>query len=155
MKYYCTNCSYVYDEITWEEELNIAPMTMWWEIDEENFYCPNCESTKEDFIAPKEEIIYPNDQNNLTAVEAMHFPVYEIKWDELHFKIWEDNHPMNEEHFIYKISLIDENWDIIEEKKFNQDEELVWSFDISYLSSFELRVYCNEEGIFSSWVIEV
>lgn len=152
MKYHCTNCSYIYDEVLWEPEQEVEPFTAWWEIGED-FYCPVCFSPKDDFISPKEEYIYLK-KDNLTIVEAIHYPKYFVEWDILKFEIWEEPHPIEEEHFVYKVWLYDDAWDLLEEKSFKPWQKAVWEFDLTYLDEFELRVFCNHDWVFSTWVIE-
>ncbi len=153
MKYHCTWCDYIYDEMLWDEDLWLAPHTFFDSLPND-FFCPFCDTHKDDFVVLEEQINYPIDKNKLTNFEAEHFPIYEINWDVLKFEIWQIEHPMQEEHFVYKVALFDDSWDMIEEKKFKIWDELSWSFDIEYLDSFELRVYCSRDWVFSSWVIE-
>lgn len=49
-KYVCQLCGYVYDEEKGEPAMNIAPGTKWSEIPED-FTCPLCGASKDDFKA--------------------------------------------------------------------------------------------------------
>lgn len=152
MQYQCTNCFYVYDENLWEPDADIEANTSFLDLPD-SFYCPNCFSSKEDFISPKEEIIYL-DKDSSTIVEAIHYPKMNIVWDELEFEIWEEPHPVTPEHFIKKVALFDNVGDILEEKKFNSKTKPAWKFDLSYLDEFEIRVYCNHDWVFSTGILE-
>jgi rubredoxin/desulfoferrodoxin (superoxide reductase-like protein) len=152
MKYHCTNCSYIYDETLWEPEQDIEAFTSWGNISED-FYCPICFSPKDDFISPKEELIYLKN-NNLTIVEAIHYPKIFIERDTLYFEIWEEPHPIEEDHFVYKVSLYDYSGDMLEERDFKPWKKAIWEFDLSYLDEFEIRIYCNHDWDFSTGILE-
>jgi rubredoxin len=47
-KYICTVCGFIYDEEKGWPEDGIAPGTKWEEVDED-WYCPDCGVSKEDF----------------------------------------------------------------------------------------------------------
>lgn len=47
-KYICVICGFIYDEaLGWPED-NIEPGTLWEEVPE-NWFCPDCGASKEDF----------------------------------------------------------------------------------------------------------
>lgn len=48
MKYVCDVCGYVYDEEKGEPDSNIAPRTKWEDVPED-FVCPLCGVTKDNF----------------------------------------------------------------------------------------------------------
>ena len=48
MKYVCNVCGYVYDEEKGEPDSNIAPGTKWEDVPED-FVCPLCGVTKDNF----------------------------------------------------------------------------------------------------------
>ncbi len=48
MKYVCDVCGYVYDEEKGEPDSNIAPGTKWEDVPED-FVCPLCGVTKDNF----------------------------------------------------------------------------------------------------------
>lgn len=152
MKYHCSWCDYIYDELKWDEDLWIQKNTFFdslWN----DFFCPFCDTHKDDFVVFEEEINYPLDSNNLTHIEDIHFPEYEIVWDELFLNISSESHPQNEDHFIYKIRLYDDAWDEIEKYNFSYNSIVKIKFDMSYLDTFEIRVYCSLEWVFSTWII--
>lgn len=153
MKYHCSWCDYIYDESLWDEDLEIIPYTTFDNLPND-FFCPFCDTYKDDFILFDEEVNYPIDINNLAPKEQEHFPNFTIKDDVLNFSLDENIHPNTQEHFISKISLYDEIWDEIDSKKFNFWDEINWNFYLDYLDNFELRVFCIKEGIFSSWILE-
>lgn len=49
-KYVCLVCGYVYDEAEGAEDAGIAPGTLWEDIPED-FVCPLCGASKEEFEA--------------------------------------------------------------------------------------------------------
>lgn len=153
MKYHCTWCDYIYDEILWDEDLWLEPKTFFDNLPSD-FFCPFCDTHKDDFIAFEENINYPLDVNRLTNFEAEHFPVFKIDWDKLSYEVWQIEHPSEDEHFVYKVALFDESWDLIEKNYFKVWDEIKWNFDIEYIDSFEFRIYCSRDWVFSSWIIE-
>ncbi len=151
MKYHCTGCDYIYDELKWEPEDGVEAFTFFEDLPSD-YFCPFCDTHKDDFVLLSPEINIPLDIYHLTPTESAHFPTYSIENDLLTFEV---EHQSDEEHFIYKISLHDADGDLIEEKKFQFWQENTWTFDIEYLDEIELRVYCSKEWIFSTGVIEV
>ena len=47
-KYECMMCGYIYDEALGDPDEGIAPGTTWEDIPED-WYCPDCGASKEDF----------------------------------------------------------------------------------------------------------
>ena len=47
-KYECMMCGYIYDEALGDPDEGIAPGTVWEDIPED-WYCPVCGASKEDF----------------------------------------------------------------------------------------------------------
>lgn len=154
MKYHCTGCDYIYDELKWEIDEEIAALTFFDDLPSD-FFCPHCDTHKDDFVILSPEINIPLDVHHLTQLEAQHFPIYDIKDDILTLEIWQIEHPSEEDHFIYRIALFDESWDMIEEKTFTPWNEPKASFDIEYLDEFEVRVFCSKDGVFSTGLIVV
>lgn len=153
MKYHCSGCDYIYDEIVGDEDLWIEPKTFFDHLPSD-FFCPFCDTHKDDFIVLPEEINYPLNVQKLTPFEQEHFPEYEIKEDLLKYYFSETQHPNDENHFIYKVALYDDSGDEILKHQFQFWDEVSWEFDIDYLDDFELRVYCLKDGIFSSGIIQ-
>lgn len=153
MKYHCTWCDYIYDEMLWDEDLGVKPHTFFESLPSD-FFCPFCDTHKDDFTVFEEVINYPLNMDRLTSFEAEHFPVYEFSGDIFSYHIWQIEHPNDETHYIYQVALFDESGDIIDTHKFNLWEDPKWVFDIEYLDTFEIRVYCSRDGIFSSSIIE-
>ena len=153
MKYHCTWCDYIYDELKWDSEEDIPPLTFFDSLPND-FFCPYCDTHKDDFTVFEEIVNIPTNNSRLTNLEAEHFPVYSISWDILSFEIWQTEHPLELDHFIYKVELYDESSDLIEFLNFKNDQKAIWKFDIEYLDKFEIRVYCNKEWIFSTWLLE-
>jgi len=155
-RYLCTNCNFVYDETFWFEEDSISPQTFfddipdWW-------MCPHCEETKEHFALIKEEVNYIDKSTKvLNKIEEEHLIDYEIK-DNILSLSWNIlNHEMQDEtHYISEVALYDEYGDLIENKLYKLNDELVFSSDIKFLDTFEIRIRCIKHGWWSSWLINV
>jgi len=143
----------MYDEAVWDEKEGINPWTLFEEFDYD-FVCPSCWESKDYFMEVKEEILQAQNKNNLTNLEKLHVPqVQIIDWKAI-VKVWEIEHPMIEDHYIYSISLYDEYWDLVEEKLLNIWEKPEVIFDISDLDDFEVRAKCNLDWLWSSWIIK-
>lgn len=134
MKYFCTTCSYSYDADLWDKEEWINP---WDKLDK----CPVCEEY-DSFQWVEEEVNYIDD-NNLNSLEIDHFPEVEISDWKLKVIIWNEIHPMGEEHRIASVSLYDEYWDLIKTNYLDLELEPVVEFDFDDLDEFEIRVKCS------------
>lgn len=151
MKYFCSNCSYFYDEIIWDVDLWIEPGISFDSLPND-FFCPFCDTHKDDFVLLESEIYYISDIYNMTNLEKIHMPEYEISWDILKYNL---EHDVKPDHFISKIELYDDSWDLVDTHFFWKDSyEISWVFDLDYVDWFEFRVYCVKEWIFSSWVLK-
>ena len=143
MRYLCTNCNYIYDEDKGEVDDGIKAWTKFknlWDF----FVCPSCFEWPEVFHEIKEEINYlweiPFD-----ALEAEHFiNIENIDSNNIRITVWKwESHPVWLEHRISSIWIYDEYWDIVYEKFFNEDEEVILEYDILDLDDFEIRVRCT------------
>ncbi len=143
MRYLCTNCNYIYNEMIWEVDELIERGTKFDEI-RYNFICPVCWENEEFFQEIKEEVIYLDKYS--MNIELDHDFFIEFNWNSIEIT-W--NHSMEEEHFIWNIWLYDENKDLVEEIFIEPDWELYANFDISYLDDFEIRVQCNLHWTFA------
>jgi len=135
MKYLCTNCNYIYDSAFWDREEDIII----WDIIET---CPVCEEF-DTFQGIEEEVNYIEEEDRLDSMEIDHFPEIKIEEDKLIVMVWNEIHPMWEEHRIASISLYDEYWDLIEEKYLEMENEARVEFDFDNLDEFEIRVKCS------------
>lgn len=154
MIYICTNCSnYTYDEAKWDKTEWISAWTMFDDIDNE-FCCPSCYASKDYFLTIKEEILEPEDKNNLSYLEKVHVPKVEIIWEKCNIVVWFEEHPMIEEHYIYSIWIYDEYGDLIEEKLLTSEDLPEASFDISDFDEFSIQARCNQHGIWTTWIIK-
>ena len=117
-KFFCGECSYVYNPLFGEEEYDIAPGTEFESI--ETFSCPNCGASKDDFIAPKEEIRTVLDKKDLLELEEMHVPRYFFQDDALIVQVGSDDipHPDEEDHKIEWIGVFDLDGEMIEYSAF-------------------------------------
>lgn len=111
-KFFCNECSYVYNPLVGEEEYDIAPGTDFENI--EDFSCPSCGAPKENFIAPKEEIHTVLDKNDLLEIEEMHVPRYHFEEDTLVVTLGTEENPCpnEEDHIIEWVAVFDENGDM-------------------------------------------
>lgn len=147
MKYSCSGCMFTYDESMWEPTLEIDAGTKFEDIPE-SFYCPWCAGEKEYFAELEEEVNYPLDYENLTALESEHFPIIiDREEDWVKIQVWEKVHDANEEHFISLVTIFDEYDDIIEEYVLLPTEEAILTFDIDESEIGEIRVSCCMHGI--------
>ena len=146
MKHLCTNCGYIYDEINWEVEDWID---YWTKLDDirENFVCPSCFETCDNFQEITPHIHSLDDEKNLLWIEAEHIPIIEFL-DDNTVKI-EVNHPSEESHFLWNIWIYDEYWDLVYEEFFKPWEPAYLEYDISDLDEYEIRTQCNLHWIFS------
>lgn len=151
MRYVCTNCNYLYDESLGDKEEWILAWTRFdtlWDM----FECPVCHETGDYFHELKEQVNYfpvnisESEQRLLSPIEKEHFPHIENA-DEWYIKIRID-HPMEQEHFISSLSLVDDTWDIIEEEFLTPESVAEVEFNITDLDEYEVRVKCNLHG---SW----
>lgn len=154
MRYICVNCNYLYDESVWDEAEWIKSWTtvdsMW-----NNWVCPSCESSTEDFQQITEEIMYLENKDLMTSLEALHFPNAVFIWeDKIKVFIWNIEHPMEQEHFISSVMLYDEYEDLIEEKFLTYNEKPIVEFDVEWIDEFEIRTRCNIHWLWSTWIIE-
>ena len=148
MKHLCTNCGYIYDEINWEIEDWID---YWTKLDDirENFVCPNCFESSENFQEIIPYLHSLDDEKNLSAVEKEHIPQVESLWNgEVRIDV---NHPMEKEHFIWNIWIYDEYWDLVYEEFFKPWDVAYLEYDVSDLDKYEVRVQCNIHWFFSKW----
>lgn len=150
MKYICTECNFIYDENLGLPEEGISPQTDFEDLWSE-FNCPLCYSSNENFFPLQEEIIYFEDVENLSSLEASHYPFYEIKDDiiRINFSDWE----REEDDEIIKCVLLDEYGDIITESSLNEDLE--FEYEISDFSSIEILVVCTWHWTFSTGLIDI
>jgi len=151
MKYCCIGCRYTYDEALWDTIEWINPGTKFYSM-QDFFVCPVCSEWIDNFEIEKEDILYVENSSSLDFLEKQHIPNIEILWDTVIVKVWVEEHPMLEEHYIANISLYDEYWDLVEEEFLVPESIPEIHFDISSLDDFEVRAKCNLHGI---WWIKV
>jgi len=134
--------------------MDVEPNTLFSELPND-FFCPICETYKDDFIILDETINILDTSHHLTHFEAEHIPIYQIEEDKIYIEVGQVDHPMSDEHYIYKVALHDEDGEEIESKKLSIDDEPKLWFDIDYLDTIEIRIYCSKDGIFSSGNINI
>lgn len=138
MKYICTNCNYIFDEIFSNSEDSIEKVTS-------ETMCPSCEEF-DTFQWIEEEVNYAKDIDNLELLEIEHIPQIEFldnEWENIIVTAWLKEHPMWLENRIISISLFDEYWDLILEEFLYEDSDPVVEFDVSDLDEYEVRVKCS------------
>lgn len=142
MKYLCTNCSYVFDEAIWD---NWEEIPAWTKI-EQLEYCPVCEEY-DTFHHINEEVTYL-DENTRDYIDFEHN--IELIHDDFRFEItiWNNSHPMWEDHRIAWIWLFDEYADLVEEKFLDTDSDTVVVFDDYDMDEFEIRIKCTQHNTF-------
>jgi len=141
----------MYDEYKGDADIGIEPQTPF-ETLPSDFFCPHCDTHKDDFVVLPEEIHSPLDKNNLTQLEQAHFPTFEIAGDTLTYFFPEDESEKHYLSYIYQVSLHDEDGELIGTHIFANDTKK-GIFDLEYLDIFELRVYSYQYGVFSTGVI--
>lgn len=155
MRFLCVNCGYIYDEALGDEADGIDPGTL---IDDigSDVHCPACDGGFEDFSPIEDEVLYAEDPNHLNHLEKEHIPhiIYQDQ-ERVEVCIGEEMHPMDENHRITSICLVDDEGHIIDELFIMEEEDPVAEFDISGLDLFEIRASCNRHGLWSSGLIEV
>lgn len=152
MKYYCTGCNYVYNEINWEKEEWIAELTKFEDLPS-TFECPFCATSIEEFYKLEDEIIYMDWSIKMHSIEAVHYPNMFLENDILKFEIWNIEHPYEKDHFIYKVELYDETNDLIDSVVFWPWVKPEGQFDMDYIDKFQLRIYCSYDWVFSTNLI--
>ena len=139
MKFLCTNCNYVYDKSLWDKEEEIE---VWRELE----MCPICEEY-DTFQGIEEEINYIEKDTWLSSMEVDHFPDVEIKDDIIVVTVWNEIHPMWENHRISAVYLYDEYGDLIDTKYLELETEARVEFDFDDLDKFEIRVKCSQHWV--------
>lgn len=141
MKYFCTSCSYTYDQWLWDERSDI----FWGTPVDDIEFCPWC-GESDCFQWVEEEVNYCDEDRSFLAWD--HDIVYKINDDEVIEVIVADGgHPMWEDHRITTISLYDEYGDMVENIFYPTDAEAIWEFDVSELDDFEIRIKCSIHGV--------
>jgi len=151
MKYCCVNCRYTYDEALWDTIEWIESWTEFYSM-QDFFVCPGCGEWTDSFEVENEDVLYAENSLSLDFMERQHIPNIEILWDSVIVKIWIDEHPMLQEHYIASITLYDEYWDLVEGEFLSPESIPEIHFDISSIDDFEIRAKCNLHGI---WWIKI
>ncbi len=143
MKYLCVNCNYVYDESIWDE---VDWIEAWTKIDQFEF-CPVC-NEYDSFHHINEEVTYI-DENTVDKIDLEHD--IEVSRDDFSIEviIWNNSHPMWDDHRITWVWLYDEYSDLVDEKFLSVDSDSVVVFDDYDLDEFEIRVKCSLHKIFA------
>ncbi|MCH2188229.1 rubredoxin [Candidatus Gracilibacteria bacterium] len=149
MHYFCTQCSYSYDEGKGDEQEGILPGTLI-----ENIHtCPQC-GEYESFQGVQEEVNYldysslPLGEEAITSLEAEHMIQWEdVGDDTILVKVGQpDFHATGEDHRITTLELYDEYGDRADVKFFASEEIPETEFDTSGMDKFEIRAKCSLHG---------
>jgi len=146
MRYLCTHCNYIYDEILGEVEDWISP---WTKLDsiKDVFCCPSCYESIDNFQEIIEQVNSFDTDDNIIWIEYEHFPFVE-KLEDWFIKI-EVKHPDEKSHFLWNIWIYDEYWDLVYEEFFKPWEPAYLEFDVSDLDEYEIRTFCSLHWAFS------
>lgn len=86
--------------------------------------------------------------NTVEAATEKHIPVYEVNGDVINVRVGEINHPMEDNHYIEFIALVnDENMSIVKLKPGEEPVAL-----LPYIKGTTLYAYCNIHGLWSTEV---
>lgn len=147
MRYICTNCIYIYDEVLWDSDLEIDAWTKYDDLPLD-FSCPTCLEWKEHFSAIEEEVNYIDEDNAFASwVEKEHTIFHTIDDENLYVSVWFESHSMSDGHSIRNINIYDEYGDLIEEKVLKLDTKPEVKFENFDFDEFEIRITCS-----SHWV---
>ena len=92
MRYFCTDCSYIYDESLGENDSLVDSGTKLEDIPD--FCCPDCEAQIDMFQPIVEEVLYAENSQNLSPMEKEHIPhILHIDAREVEVSAGEDIHP--------------------------------------------------------------
>ena len=143
MKYLCVNCWFVYDEAFWDKSEWILP----WTKIEDLLECPVCNEI-DTFNYINEEIIYMN-KDTRDKYELAHFIDAKKENWKLLVTIWDNMHPMTEDHRICWLWLYDEYWDLVTEEFLWVDDDTTLELEDYELDEFEVRLKCSQHNLFS------
>lgn len=144
MKYLCTKCNYIYDEMLWEVDDGVEFWTKFENVGD-HFSCPNCYESSE-YFQEVQMHVHSLDEDFLLWIEAEHIPIIDVLEDWM-IKITV-NHPDEDSHFVWNIWIYDEYWDMVYEQFFTPDMPVYLEYDVSDLEEYEVRVQCNIHGTF-------
>ena len=148
MQYLCTNCNFIYDEMTGEPEDGIPAWVKLSSL-EWHITCPNCNESG-DYFQEITQHVHSLDEEHLLPFELEHIPKIE-QLDDGYIKI-ESNHPNEAEHFIGNIWIYDEYWDLFHEEFFKPWTWVYLEVDVSDLDEYEVRMQCSLHGVFGKKV---
>jgi len=147
MKYICTNCNYIFDEILdWNDDSieRVDDFTI----------CPSCEE-KNTFQGIEEVVNYPENEENLEFLEIQHYPKIDLIDEKKQIiKVSFENHPMWIEHKIISIWLYDEYWDLIREELILEESIPEVEFDVFDFDEYEIRVKCSIHWVWGRKIIK-
>lgn len=86
--------------------------------------------------------------NTNDAAKEKHIPVYEVKGDEMFVRVGEIEHPMEENHYIAFIALINGHDITKVDLKPNDKPEATFK----YIKGSEIYAYCNKHDIWKAKV---
>ncbi|PIE85528.1 hypothetical protein CSA08_01590 [Candidatus Gracilibacteria bacterium] len=147
MRYLCTNCNYIYDEIIGDIDLGIEGGTKYDDLPY-SFCCPVCMEGKEHFSAIVEEVYYLDGKSKYkSGIEREHMIFYKLEDEVLYVNVGGDSHSYSEEHYIMNISIFDEYGDLIEEHILTKDDNPETTFEDFDFDEVEVRITCSLHGV--------
>ncbi|MFP4402825.1 MAG: desulfoferrodoxin [Nanoarchaeota archaeon] len=126
-------------------------------MNEENdiFKCNICGNVVELFIAKQGSLVCCGKDmvkltaNTVDAAVEKHVPVVEINDNIVTVTVGEVEHPMNDEHYIRLIELL-QNGAIIKSRYLKPNEKPVAKFVVDDTSNLKAREYCNLHGLWAN-----
>lgn len=81
--------------------------------------------------------------------QEKHVPVVKIEGNRVEVRVGEVAHPMQEEHYISLIQLVEEN-NVVIGKRLKPGDEPVAVFHVDDVNNLKARIYCNIHGLWKS-----
>lgn len=150
-KFTCTNCSYLYNPFTGEED--ILPGTSFDNLDE-SWTCPHCGEDKDGFTETPVYIQELSHPTMITEQESSHIPFYQEQGDEIIVQIGtlDNPHEIEDNHFVEYVGLFDSDGEIVELRLHPEEDSIV--FENPRLDEYEIRLSCNIHGVWRGIKVE-
>ena len=150
-KYICAVCGYIYDEAIGSPESDIAPGTKWEDVPDD-WECPLCGASKDDFEAQKETTLPPEkeliaDNNNMDKDIQLSFSELSALCSNLS-KGCEKQYRMEEAGLFSQLSDYYKNVDSVpHENQFEDIKELIENdLNTSYLDASKIALDASDRG---------
>ena len=148
----CTICHFLYDSRVGFPDLDIGIGTSFSDVDDATFSCPQCGSSKDQFVEVVEQVVEVADPEDLTEIEAEHVPHFRSEDDVVVVEIGIPGyeHPQEAEHRIEWIEALDADGEVLEHASFNPGEAPIARFPIDLEDIGEIHASCSEHGIWKA-----